>query len=622
MSKAADFFADVKAHWSTPDTEKGKYVSYKEYAQIFGGVAFNYGAQSALEGKYVGFASSCFLIMYHYNLPYLAFSVISLIGLPMSYLWNIMGWIINDNLGYLGKKRERRFISIYGAVMLIGLALIIFDVSSLFSPDSALITWMNSLSGITAKSFFKIFGIQLFVNSFSGVRGIFWRKKLIPKYGRFKYTLYSDVIQKCILMFALGWLPIYNIPDTDTRVWTAYLLFSLFGTYDFSRKIENCCDLISPNSAERIWIRTYPVKLSHLLKNIFDAIIPVCAAASFIGGFESIKFYKFVLPLVFIPTALATLFFANRITERIPQPPIEKKQEIPFWYGVKEVMHNKYLWINTITGLIDSMGNGMLDIATLIFLYTLRLDGLEYGLITTLYSFRGTIPTFFAPYFIKRFPYKKLKIFEICMSGLQRLLWILCLLFLGNNMKLCGWMMFIAVFCCAFISTPSSIASSDMNIRLGDYQMYRSGERLSSFQGVYGWFTGPITTLVGLIIPLLLLRNGFNNRYDILFLDSARNGILIIPLVIDLIGFIFMTIPPLFWDYNIDQHEYVMKVLIQRSKLAEEGYIPATYEGGLDFEEPVGLKDGIPVNAGEILKRLEAEKAAEAELTTPADATE
>ncbi|MCQ2463774.1 MAG: MFS transporter [Clostridia bacterium] len=391
----------------------------------------------------------------------------------------------------------------------------------------------------------------------------------------------------------------------------AYFLFSMFGVYDFSRKIESCCDLISPNSAERIWIRTYPVKLSHLLKNIFDAIIPVCAAASFIGGFESIKFYKFVLPVVFIPIALGTLFFANKITERIPQPPIEKKQEIPFWYGVKEVIHNKYLWINTLTSLIDSMGNGMLDVSMFIFLYTLRLSGLEYSLITTLYAFRGTIPTFIAPYFIKRFPYKKLKIFGITMSGLQRLLWILCLVCFGGNLKLCGWLMFAAVFVCAFISTPSDIANSDMTIRLGDYQMYRSGERLTSFQGVFGWFTGPITTLVGLIIPLLLLKNGFNNQYDILFLDSARNGILVIPLVIDLIGYIFMTVPPLFWDYNIDQHEYVMEVLKQRAALAKEGYIPAEYDGGLDFDKPVGLKDGIPVNAGEILRNRAAEKAVE-----------
>ena len=619
MSKAKAFFNDVKTHWKEPDSANGKYVPYKEYLSIFGGVAFNYGAQSSLDSKYVGFTSACFLIMYHYKLPYLAFSVITLIGLPVGYLWNIMDWVVNDNLGYLGKKRERKFFTVYGIAMAIGLALILLDFSSFFSPSNPLIMWMNSLSGITAKSFFKIFGIQIFTNAFKGFRGIFWRKKLIPKYGRFKYTLYSDVIQKCILLFLLGWLPIYNIPQTDTRLWMAYLLFSLFGAYDFSRKIESTTELISPNSAERLWIRTYPVKLSHLLKNIFDAIIPVCAAASFIGGFDNIKFYKFVLPIVFIPTALATLFFANKITERIPQPPIEKHQEIPFWYGVKEVLGNKYLLINKLTSLIDSLGNGMLDISTFIFLYTLRLSGLEYSLITTLYAFRGTIPTFIAPYFIKRFPYKKLKIFGIVMSGLQRLLWILCLLCFGSNLKLCGWLMFFAVFVCAFVSTPSDIASSDMTIRLGDYQMYRSGERLTSFQGVFDWFTGPITTLVGLLIPLLLLKNGFNNQYDLLFLDSARNAILVVPLVIDLIGYVLMTIPPLFWNYNIEQHEYVIKVLKQRAKLAEEGYFPATYEGGLDFDEPGELKDGIPVNAGEILKELAAKEAAEAEIGAAAE---
>ena len=77
MGKAKEFFADVKQHWSVPDTAKGRYVPYKEYGTIFMGVAMNYGVQAPL--KYFSFAASCYLIMYHYNLPYLAFSIISLI---------------------------------------------------------------------------------------------------------------------------------------------------------------------------------------------------------------------------------------------------------------------------------------------------------------------------------------------------------------------------------------------------------------------------------------------------------------------------------------------------------------------------------------------------------------
>lgn len=143
-----------------------------------------------------------------------------------------------------------------------------------------------------------------------------------------------------------------------------------------------------------------------------------------------------------------------------------------------------------------------------------------------------------------------------------------------------------------------------MNARLNDYQMYLSGERMENFTGVYGWFTSPITTLVGLIIPVLLLHNGFNSNWDVLFLDDARFDILVIPLVFDLVGHALMIIPYIFWDYNTPQYLYAMKVLQQRAQLAEEGYTPANYEGGLDFEEGDDVKNGLPAH----IRHLKFEK--------------
>ncbi len=57
-----------------------------------------------------------------------------------------------------------------------------------------------------------------------------------------------------------------------------------------------------------------------------------------------------------------------------------------------------------------------------------------------------------------------------------------------------------------------------------------------------------------------------------------------------------MIIPYLFWDFNNPQHEYVMEVLKQREKLAQEGYFPSDYEGGLNFMEPGDLHAGIPLS--------------------------
>ena len=109
-----------------------------------------------------------------------------------------------------------------------------------------------------------------------------------------------------------------------------------------------------------------------------------------------------------------------------------------------------------------------------------------------------------------------------------------------------------------------------MNVRIGDYQMYLSGERLESFSGVFGWFTGPITSFVGLIIPLMLLKYGFNSNWDVLFIDDCRRNIIVIPIIVDVIGYFLMTIPYLFWDYDSKKQNMVMEVLKRRAEVTEK----------------------------------------------------
>lgn len=114
-----------------------------------------------------------------------------------------------------------------------------------------------------------------------------------------------------------------------------------------------------------------------------------------------------------------------------------------------------------------------------------------------------------------------------------------------------------------------------MNVRIGDYQMYLSGERLENFSGVYGWFTGPVTSFVGLIIPVLLLRYGFNSNWDVLFIDDSRRNIIVIPLLVDVVGFLLMTIPYFFWDYDSKKQNMVMEVLKRRAEVTEKNALEA-----------------------------------------------
>ena len=591
MAKLKHFFSEVKAHWNTPDTANGKYVSGKEYMNVFFGVAANYAAQAPF--RYISFAASCFLIMYHYELPYLSFSVISLIGLPLSYLWNLLEWFVEDNLGILPKRTERRMDAVYLSVAAAGLLLLIFDVSALFPADDPLIAALNGLSGINAMSFFKIFGVQLVVNGWGGARSIFLRKKLIPRHGRYKFYLYGNVVQKSVMIVLLGWLPAYRIPDVYERLWIAYLLFSLFSMFDFGNKLETVSEAISPNSQERIFMRSYPIKICHLLNSVITSVVPM------LGAFNDINFYRFVLPGIFLPCAAATMIFAGKFKERIPQPPLEKKQQIPFWYGIFQVMRNKYRWLNMMSSLLDTLGNGMLDFTAIVMLYTMRLSGAEYSALTGFLLFRSTVPTFFAPWFMKRYSFKQLRIFKEVVESAHCAVCILALLFLGNNIRLCGIVMFTVFWLRDFFTEISKMAERDMNVRLADYQMYLSGERLEGFSHIFNWFVSPIATLVGLIIPLLILRSGFNADWNILFFDKVRFGIIAIPLAFDLAGHLLMMIPYFFWDYNNKQHEYVISVLKQRANLAEKGYYPAEYDGSLRFCSPGKMHRWVPVETAQ-----------------------
>ena len=553
-----------KTYWKKPP--EGKYVSFKEYVDITIGIGANYSS-SMIISKFISFGAGCYLMMYHYKLPYLAFSVINIINMPLSYLFSIIGWIINDNLGFLPKKTERKFYGAYFAMIAVGLAMITLDFSSLLPAGSALVKYLNSLDGINAASAIKILGTYIFVNGYGGARNIFWRKKLIPKFGRYKYTLYSDFLPKTIMVFLIGWLPFYKtIGDVTTRVWVANLLFAVYNVYAFNNQLETCAQNISPDSQERIWVRTFPIKLSHFVWNIVDILIPV-----FIGfcrdEWADIAVFKYVIPFTFMFFAALTLVLARKVKERIPQPPLDRKVNISFWDGMTGVMYNKYRWINTIVSLLDSLGNGMLAFTTILYLYTFRLSGLIYSLLFTLVSFCGTPPDFFTPFFRKHFSYKQVMVFYQLVRAVGNTLIVLCYLFFGENLTLCGTVSIIAMMLMEVCSTVPKSINSDMQVQINDYQMYLSGERLESFSGVFGWFTGPITNFVSLIIPLLLLKFGFNSNWDVLFIDESRIKIIVIPIIIDIIGYVLMTIPYLFWDYDDSKQNKVIQVLKRREEV-------------------------------------------------------
>lgn len=565
VGKAKWLFTELKTHWDTP--AEGKYVPYKEYKDVILSVGSNYAGRKVLD--YIGFASWCYLIMHHYKLPYLTFSVIGVLNMPLNYLSALMWWLVCDNLGFLPKKTEKKFYLAYGLMMVFGISSIVFDFSQLFDQTGTFIRILNSFEGMSATACFKTFGTHFLYTGWVGARNIFWRKKLLPKFGRYKYSLYCDAVPKCIMVILIGWLPVYNIPDVATRVWVGNLLFATYNVFGFENNLETCTKTISPNMQERILVRSYPVKLSHFFNTLSTLAISV--AIGFLKDeWADINVYRFVIPVSFIFFVALTLVFAGRVKERIPQPPIEKKVQIKFWDGMFGVLRNKYLLINKMVELIDALGNGMLPFATILYLYTFRLSGLPYTLIVFLISFAGTPPDLLSPYFLKRFSFKQIMIFYQITRAAGNAAIAAAMWFCGDNVNLCGTICVVVLFLMEMTKTVPTTAGHDMNVRLSDYQMYLSGERLENFSSVVGWFTDPIKNFVGLIIPLMLLGYGFNSNWEILFYDASRANIIIVPLLFDVVGFLLMTIPYFFWDYDSEKQNMVIEVLKRRAEVTEK----------------------------------------------------
>lgn len=162
-------FGEIKEHWNTP--AEGKYVPYKEYLDIWLAVGSNYSGTKTLE--YISFAAGCYLIMYHYQLPYVAFSAITLINMPLQKLWDILGWIINDNLGFLPKKKERALYTVYFCSIAIGIFLMAFNFSAYLNPQNAVVAALNSIRGVSAASAIKMLGTHILWNGWAGARNIF-----------------------------------------------------------------------------------------------------------------------------------------------------------------------------------------------------------------------------------------------------------------------------------------------------------------------------------------------------------------------------------------------------------------------------------------------------------------
>lgn len=587
---------EITAHWNVP--RPGFEMPYKEWAWATLGTACD-NAHGAVF-NFLSFSASCYLIMRYYQVDALDFTVIGLIGAPLGYFWSILGWGITDNLGHMEPQKERRLLAIYATAIIGGLACI------MFCPVS--------FGEAFVKGFGKIFGIQIFLSGYNAVRDLYLRKYFIPKYGRYKFWPYLNAPIRIITTFILLFWDFsrYNYGD---MLWRLYLCFSLNSNRPTAGFATAMYPFATNNNDERVLLQCYPIKIGGLLKNILaDWTVPILAAL--FGGPENIRSMRWLnLPigLVTLATVLVTI---PKIHERLPQPPIEKKVTFDFWEGVTGVLRNKYRWITMISGVFDYLGVGARLARDCVWFYMLRMsDGGWFVFLRTVSTLYNIPAEFLTPFIIKRFDFKKLYIFSRSMAVICDIFELLAVIFFRDKgIVTLAIVILVLNFISGLLTRSNAKAIENMNIKINDYQMWLSGERLESFSGVFGWIQSPATYLIGLLVPLLYRTYGLSSDYDILFNHGVRLKVWIFGAILCIIGDIICVIPYAFFNYSNKKHALIIE---EQKKRAEAAWNEAEIEGTLKHDGIIGRPSAFEIKTDEAeteaakLRRQEKEAAIE-----------
>ena len=587
---------EVKAHWNTP--RPGFDMPYKEWGWSTLCNAFD-GTHGAMFG-FLSFSTSCYLIMRYYQVDTIDFMVINLIGAPLGYLWSILGWGITDNLGRMEKRTERKLIAVYSAAIVVGLSFIIFTPVSF--GESFI------------QGFGKIFGIQVLLSGYNAIRDLILRKYLIPKYGRFKFWPYVNaplrIIATCFLLF---WdFKQYNYGD---MLWRLHLVFSLHSGRNTAGYVENMYKFSTTNNDERLFLECYPVKIGGLLKNIIaDWTVPILAMQ--FGGPENIRTMRYLYFPIAIAALAAVLISVPKMRERLPQPPIGKKVTFSFWEGVTGVLRNKYRWITMISGIFDFLGVGARLARDCIWFYMLRMtDGVWFVLLRTVCDLYNIPAEFLAPFIIKRFDFKKLYMVSRGIAVICDIFELLAVIFCNNqSVVTLAVALLILNFISGLLTGANGKATNNMGLKINDYQMWLSGERLESFSGIFGWIQAPLTYLIGLIVPLLYRTYGLTSDYDVLFNQSVRIKVWVFGAILCIVGDIVCIIPYSFFNYSNRKHDQIME---EQKERTEAAWAEAEAEGSLTQDGAIGRPSVFAVEADEAERAaaLEQKRVKQAERT-------
>lgn len=546
--KAVDLFNSVKLNWNTP--KPGEYTSIKEFITyclgIMGVCAFTF-----ICGDTVSFTAG-YLCGSIFEIKMMDFTIITFIALIVKYATLYLESIqmtIFENLGHLSKNKTRSSIIAFAVCFLVG-------VGFYFIPSKPFEGIIKGLPQLIANI--------LVVTGIGGPVNWFLRNRLCRKYGRYKPFLVFYGVPITIITCLIPFVP--TTLDYTVKLVVLHFLFTLRGRFTaiYNDNPKAIVALITPNTIERQKYHSIGAVFLGLLRSIFRIVFPIMIRAT--GGYLSVKSYQVFVPVLSI-LSCAMAFFMIGVKERVAANE-DHSHKIEFGKSAKSLLKNKYFWIVNIAGVFglwNAIADGVINYT---LVYSLRIEW-----ITGLLSIAGitsVVGNLSMPSLVRRFEKRNI---ILCM----RVIWVLVTagyligLHNGNSVPILAFFVFLR----SAISAGCGGLTDGLNADILDYHQWKTGERADNMIGIFGWFTTPLTTLLGLVAPALLKTFGFTSDWDVLFDSAVFSKVMYSYVILGCVGLVLCTIPFIWYDLTREMHDKCVAEIAEREKANNPGEIEA-----------------------------------------------
>lgn len=528
----------VKSRWNTP--AKGEYTNLQEFLSYCFGTMGICGF-TFLINDVVSFASGyfCGSIM---EIKLMDFTIVTIIAMVVKYATlyiESISMTVFESLGHLAKDKVKKALVSYILCAVIG-------IGCYFIPSAPFESIIKGLP--------QIVGNMLTVMGVGGLFNWFLRSKLCKKYGRYKPFMMLYGIPVALFTVLMAFVP--TTLNYTTKIVLLHLLVTLRGRFSvlYCDNPTAIVALITPNMVERQKYYSVGGIFLGFFRSIFRIVFPIMIVST--GGYLSVTSYRVFVPVLALASIIMGFAFF-KVKERVAVS-TDDTPKIDFKKSAKSLLSNKYFWIINLSNMF-ALWNMLADgVINFIFIYKMRIEWI-IGFLSII-GVTSVVGNLLTPVLIKKFEKRTCILF-------MRSVWVAVTACYLIALRLESIpLLLLLIFIRSAISAACNGITNNMTADVLDYHQWKTGERADNMQGIFGWFTTPIATALGLVSPFLFAKFGYTSDWDVLFDTQIFNNIMNIYVILTVVGLVISTIPYIFYNYTRSQHDKCVEEIEQREK--------------------------------------------------------